>query len=110
MNNYPFSNLDKSLLLFGWLSYGVVACRTRQCRLHILTGQCEQDSLKKLIASSLVTNMLISTLCFTTNAALTTLADLVPQNISVNPNPATAGGNVTVGYTVANTGDTAAPA
>ena len=46
---------------------------------------------------------------FTVQAA-TTLADLVPQSISVTPNPATAGGTVTVNYTVANTGGTAAPA
>ena len=39
-----------------------------------------------------------------------TPADLVPQSISVSPNPAMAGGSVTVNYTVANTGGTAAPA
>ncbi len=38
-----------------------------------------------------------------------TLADLVPQSISVSPNPAT-GGSVIVSYTVANQGGTAAPA
>ena len=38
----------------------------------------------------------------------TTLADLVPQSISVSPSPATAGGAVTVSYVVANTGGTAA--
>lgn len=39
-----------------------------------------------------------------------TLADLVPQNIIVDPNLATAGGTVTVSYIVANTGGTNAPA
>lgn len=37
-------------------------------------------------------------------------ADLSPQNISVSPNPALAGGSVTVSYTVANNGGSNAPA
>jgi len=37
-------------------------------------------------------------------------ADLTPQNISVSPTPALAGGTVTVSYSVANIGGTAAPA
>lgn len=39
-----------------------------------------------------------------------TLADLVPQSITVTPNPAFIGSSVDVNYTVANTGGTAAPA
>jgi GH25 family lysozyme M1 (1,4-beta-N-acetylmuramidase) len=54
-------------------------------------------------------NDLSSGVAFTVNAAATP-ADLLPQNISVSPDPATAGGNVTVSYTVANQGGTAAPA
>ena len=38
------------------------------------------------------------------------VADLTPQNISVNPNPAAVGGSVSVNYTVANVGAATAPA
>ncbi len=46
---------------------------------------------------------------FTVNASVTP-ADLLPQSISVSPNPATVGGTVTVSYTVRNQGGTLAPA
>ena len=46
---------------------------------------------------------------FTVQGVTALKADLVPQSISVSPNPATAGGSVTVSYNVANTGGTAAP-
>src|SRR5437016_3376229 len=39
-----------------------------------------------------------------------TPADLVPQNITVAPDPGTVGGSVTVSYKVANQGGTDAPA
>src|SRR5947208_3508845 len=54
--------------------------------------------------------LLISIVCLADNSVLgVTLADLVPQNISASPIPATAGGSVNINYTVANTGGTAAP-
>jgi trimeric autotransporter adhesin len=46
---------------------------------------------------------------FTVQAAAT-LADLLPQNVTVTPSTVTAGGTITVSYTVKNQGGTNAPA
>ena len=67
------------------------------------------DNLRAVTQSN-TSNDLSAGTPFTVQGAATSLADLVPQSISVTPNPATSGGTVTVNYTVANTGGTAAPA
>ena len=54
--------------------------------------------------------VLSSPLYFNVNTGPTPLPDLVPQNITISPDPATAGGSVSVSYSVANTGSVAAPA
>lgn len=59
--------------------------------------------------SSLITSFFIDDVTIQTTAA-TGPADLIPQNLFVMPNPALAGGQVTVMYSVANIGGTAAAA
>ena len=75
------------------------------------SATCEQNWFNARKAPiSLVVSVLTSLHCLIAATSLAaTLADLVPQNIAVNPNPATAGGTVTVSYRVANIGGTAAP-
>lgn len=54
------------------------------------------------------TSLFVDDVSITATAAVGP-ADLVPQNVSVSPNPALAGGAVTVTYRVANIGGAAAP-
>jgi hypothetical protein len=58
--------------------------------------------------SSLITSFFVDDVTIQT-AAATGPADLTPQNLFVMPNPAVAGGQVTVMYSVANNGGVAAP-
>ena len=64
----------------------------------------------KSFAVSFPVVLAVSFMCLGANSAHATLADLLPQNISVIPDPATVGGTVTVSYKVTNQGGTAAPA
>src|SRR5450759_4471108 len=66
------------------------------------------DNTQSEVTQSNYGNDLSSGTAFTVQSSVS-LADLVPQSISA-PSPVTAGGTVTVNYTVANTGGTAAPA
>ena len=61
------------------------------------------------VVQSDAANDLSAAVAFTVQAATASAADLVPQSISVSPNPAAVGGTVTVSYTVANQGGTNAP-
>src|SRR6266568_3257638 len=74
------------------------------------TKMDNREGWRKLKQVTIGGASLLLILLLAASSMAATLADLLPQSISVSPNPATAGGDVTVSYKVTNQGGTAAPA